>query len=54
MTAMPAIFFGHGNPLNALLRNSYTEGWATDRRFSAHALVQSSVFQLTGIFLGPL
>lgn len=25
---MPAIFFGHGNPLNALSRNSYTEGWA--------------------------
>ena len=25
---MPAIFFGHGNPLNALLRNSYTEGWS--------------------------
>jgi 4,5-DOPA dioxygenase extradiol len=28
MTAMPTIFFGHGNPLNALRRNSYTEGWA--------------------------
>ncbi len=26
---MPAIFFGHGNPLNALARNSWTEGWAT-------------------------
>ena len=25
---MPAIFFGHGNPMNALLRNSYSEGWA--------------------------
>jgi 4,5-DOPA dioxygenase extradiol len=25
---MPAIFFGHGNPLNALRRNSYTAGWA--------------------------
>jgi 4,5-DOPA dioxygenase extradiol len=24
----PAIFFGHGNPLNALLSNAYTEGWA--------------------------
>lgn len=24
---MPAIFFGHGNPLNALLKNAYTEGW---------------------------
>jgi 4,5-DOPA dioxygenase extradiol len=25
---MPAIFFGHGNPMNALLRNSYTEQWS--------------------------
>jgi len=25
---MPAIFFGHGNPMNALSKNSYTEGWA--------------------------
>ncbi len=26
---MPAIFFGHGNPLNALQRNAWTEGWAS-------------------------
>jgi len=25
---MPAIFFGHGNPMNALLHNAYTESWA--------------------------
>jgi 4,5-DOPA dioxygenase extradiol len=25
---MPAVFFGHGNPMNALLRNQYTEAWA--------------------------
>ncbi len=24
---MPAIFFGHGNPLNALQQNSYTTAW---------------------------
>lgn len=23
----PAIFFGHGNPMNAVLRNPYTEAW---------------------------
>jgi 4,5-DOPA dioxygenase extradiol len=26
---MPTIFFGHGNPMNALSKNSYTEGWAS-------------------------
>src|SRR5215831_14097825 len=25
---MPAIFFGHGNPMNALLENTYTKEWA--------------------------
>jgi 4,5-DOPA dioxygenase extradiol len=25
---MPAVFFGHGNPMNALLSNDYTKGWA--------------------------
>jgi len=26
---MPAVFFGHGNPLNALLSNEYSAGWAS-------------------------
>ncbi|HVT05152.1 MAG TPA: 4,5-DOPA dioxygenase extradiol [Thermoanaerobaculia bacterium] len=26
---MPAIFFGHGNPMNAIQQNAYTEAWAT-------------------------
>jgi 4,5-DOPA dioxygenase extradiol len=25
---MPVIFFGHGNPMNTLLNNDYTTGWA--------------------------
>jgi 4,5-DOPA dioxygenase extradiol len=24
---LPAIFFGHGNPMNAVLNNAYTEAW---------------------------
>jgi 4,5-DOPA dioxygenase extradiol len=24
---IPAIFFGHGNPMNAVLKNDYTEAW---------------------------
>lgn len=26
---MPAIFFGHGNPMNALAHNTWTEAWTT-------------------------
>jgi 4,5-DOPA dioxygenase extradiol len=25
---MPVVFFGHGNPMNALLDNDFTKGWA--------------------------
>ena len=24
---LPVIFFGHGNPMNAVQTNQYTEGW---------------------------
>jgi 4,5-DOPA dioxygenase extradiol len=27
LSRMPAIFVGHGNPMNALARNQYTDGW---------------------------
>ena len=28
-SVMPAVFFGHGNPMNAIEENDYTRGWAT-------------------------
>lgn len=49
---MPAIFFGHGNPMNALYRNAYTDGWSAVGRtiprptailcISAHWYVQGT------------
>src|SRR5690348_15519037 len=24
---LPALFIGHGNPMNALIKNAYTDGW---------------------------
>ncbi len=27
-TRMPVIFFGHGNPMNAISKNDYTRGWS--------------------------
>ena len=29
ITSMPAIFFGHGNPMNAVQSNGWTKAWAT-------------------------
>ena len=28
MATLPAIFFGHGNPMNAIRRNTYTDRWS--------------------------
>ena len=32
---MPAVFFGHGNPMNAIEVNTYTKGWAAIGRPSS-------------------
>src|SRR5688500_3011303 len=32
---MPAIFFGHGNPMNAIQQNSFTEAWSRIGRETA-------------------
>jgi 4,5-DOPA dioxygenase extradiol len=41
---MPAIFFGHGNPLNALHDNAYTQGWAVRFETKARALLRAGDF----------
>jgi 4,5-DOPA dioxygenase extradiol len=33
---MPSIFFGHGNPMNALLKNYYSDAWAAIGNQLAH------------------
>lgn len=35
-TSMPAFFFGHGNPLNALQENAWTQSWAAIGRNIHH------------------
>jgi 4,5-DOPA dioxygenase extradiol len=52
MSRMPVVFFGHGNPMNALSQNSYSEGWREIGRkiprpvavlaISAHWYIQGS------------
>ena len=35
---MPTIFFGHGNPMNAISRNAYTDGWASIGKSVPHPM----------------
>jgi 4,5-DOPA dioxygenase extradiol len=41
---MPAIFFGHGNPMNAVLTNGYTESW---RRIGAQTLKPKGILAIS-------
>ena len=57
MPQLPAIFFGHGNPMNAIGQNRFTEGWARIGRelprprailcISAHWYVQHTGVTIT-------
>ena len=47
---MPAIFFGHGNPMNALLINGYTEGW---RRIGAHTRKPKAILAISAHWYVP-
>jgi len=47
---LPAIFFGHGNPLNALLTNRYTEGW---QRIGASVVRPKAILAISAHWFVP-
>src|SRR5689334_16817937 len=47
---LPAIFFGHGNPMNALMQNSYTEGW---RRIGAEIPRPKAILSISAHWFVP-
>ena len=47
---MPAIFFGHGNPMNAVSRNAYTEGW---RRIGEQIARPEAIVSVSAHWYGP-
>ncbi len=47
---LPAIFFGHGNPLNALLTNPYTEGW---RSIGEHTVRPKAILAISAHWFVP-
>src|SRR5689334_6138266 len=46
----PAIFFGHGNPMNALMENSYTEAW---RRIGAETARPRGIVSISAHWFVP-
>ena len=50
MTVMPAAFFGHGNPMNAVSRNAYTEGW---RRIGEQIARPEAIVSVSAHWYGP-
>lgn len=47
---LPAIFFGHGNPMNAITANSYTEGW---RRIGEHTRRPRAILSISAHWFVP-
>ena len=47
---LPAIFFGHGNPMNALLNNEYTEGW---RRIGMQSPKPNAILSISAHWFVP-
>jgi 4,5-DOPA dioxygenase extradiol len=47
---LPAIFFGHGNPMNALTNNAYTEGW---RRFGEETARPRAILSISAHWFVP-
>jgi 4,5-DOPA dioxygenase extradiol len=41
---MPSVFFGHGNPMNAVQQNDFTDGW---RRVAASMPKPSSILAIS-------
>jgi 4,5-DOPA dioxygenase extradiol len=47
---LPAVFFGHGNPMNALLRNSYTAAW---RRIGEEIPKPKAILSISAHWFAP-
>lgn len=47
---LPAIFFGHGNPMNALTENTYTKGW---RRIGERTPVPKAILSISAHWFVP-
>jgi len=47
---MPAIFFGHGNPMNAISQNGYTEAW---RRIGSETPTPKAILSVSAHWFVP-
>jgi 4,5-DOPA dioxygenase extradiol len=47
---LPALFLGHGNPMNALLDNDYTRGW---RRLGASSPAPRAILAISAHWFVP-